>query len=98
MKIRLFCFLSAIFTIAGLLLPVSVYAVDRPVLDVTVDVAVSVETNTTTPNSCTTSVDSSATEKVVADNKKTPTGSDDTGTTNQCQDDGGTYSSVSWNS
>lgn len=98
MKIRLFCFLSAIFTVAGLLLPISVYAVDLPTADVAANVAASTEADTNTADSCKTATESATAEPVAVDEAVAPADGDATGTTDECQDNDGTYSSVSWNS
>ncbi len=98
LKIRLFCFLSAIFIVAGLLLPVNVYAVDTPTVDTTVSVPVSTDADTTTSAPCETNTESASAEPVAVDEDVTSADSDTTGTTDQCQDDEGTYSRVSWNS
>ena len=100
LKIRLFCFLLAIFILAGLLLPVGVYAVDKPTVGATTDVAISTETDTPASDSCNLSKASAVTETetVAVEAEVTLSAGDSAGKTDECQDDEGTYSRVSWNS
>lgn len=94
MKIRLFCFLSALFVVAGLLLPGGVYAADAPTSApiVTTD-------STTTEESCNSSTQSTAIEAVGVEAEATSVDGTDPGATTQCEDENdGSYSSVSWNS
>ena len=95
MKIRLFCFLSALFVVAGLLLPSGVYAADAPTSAPTVTVA-----DATTTDACDTSTQSSTSTAVAVDATATSTDGDEPAKSDQCEDgnDNSNYSGVSWNS
>lgn len=95
MKLRLFCFLSALFVVAGLLLPSGVYAADVPTSAPTVTVD-----DTTATESCNNSTETTTSTAVAVDATAIPTDSDEPGKSNQCEDgnDDSNYSGVSWNS
>jgi len=82
----------------GLLLPVSVYAAEQPPVDVTVEVVASVETETTTADSCAMVTEDASVETVAEEEAPTAVDSDGADEPDQCQDNEGTYSQVSWNS
>ena len=95
MKLRLFCFLSALFVVAGLLLPSGVYAADAQTSAPTVTVD-----DTTSTDSCNNSTATTASTAVAVDATPTTTDGDEPGTSNQCDDgnNDSNYSGVSWNS
>ena len=94
MKLRLFCFLSALFVVAGLLLPSGVYAADAPTSAPTVTVD-----DTTTTESCT-NTQTTARTAVAVDATATSTDGDEPVKSDQCDDgnNDSNYSGVSWNS
>ena len=94
MKLRLFCFLSALFVVAGLLLPSGVYAADAPTSAPTVTVD-----DTTTTESCT-NTQTTASTAVAVDATATSTDGDEPVKSDQCDDgnNDSNYSCVSWNS
>lgn len=99
MKFQLFCFLSAIFMVIGLLLPSGVYAEDTPSSSPTV-IVMDVDSNESCANSTTPPAAAATTAEAVAgDRETTPTVEDTPNDPNQCQnDDDGSNSRVSWNS